>query len=225
MCFVVILLGPFLERDGSTDTHNTHRHSRTLFFLSLFHFFLAILNWGSMDGVAVTVDRIPRVLRFNVGGTVYMTSMGTLEARGPNFLTTLVGQHYGGESGMRCEVVDGALFIDRSGVAFEYVLHFLRTGNLVCGGSTSVEMLRDELAFYAIPLDLEESSKVSVSHARSLFDITEETNQSYVEAARFIETLWPLLHPFLLDRAKKGFSFALFTIKKAVVPGGNVSYR
>lgn len=97
-----------------------------------------------------------------------MTSWATLSARGPNFLTTLVTNHY--SNGLRAtELSDGSLFIDRSGVAFEYVLQFLRSGALVAAGGCTPSMLRDELAFYAIPLDDDEHMTLSDSHAQTLF--------------------------------------------------------
>ena len=75
---------------------------------------------------------VPSLLKFCVGGTNYMTTWTTISCRGTNFLTTLCENHYLGK--LPCATIDGALFIDRSGLAFEYVLHYLRTGNITFGG-------------------------------------------------------------------------------------------
>jgi hypothetical protein len=165
---------------------------------------------------------IPKVLRFNVGGALFLTTFSTINARGPCFLTTLVQQHYTGQ--LPCLEIDGALFVDRSGVAFEYVLQFLRTGTVVYAGGCTLAMLRDELAFYCIPMDTDESNQVTDSYAQSLFSETEESNSSYREASRFLTSLWPVLSPFLQSKARLGLSSATLVIRRAAVDGGRVSY-
>jgi hypothetical protein len=66
-------------------------------------------------------------VRFNVGGTIYEVSRSLLEQHPNTMLTRMVSKTWFGEEEDN-ERKDEALFIDRSGVRFEYVLDFMRDG-------------------------------------------------------------------------------------------------
>ncbi len=63
------------------------------------------------------------IVKLNIGGVKYETTVGTLTCRGDNFFTTLFSNNF---PALRDE--DGYYFIDRDGEYFKPLLSFLRTG-------------------------------------------------------------------------------------------------
>jgi hypothetical protein len=62
------------------------------------------------------------LVKLNVGGVKYATTMATLRAQGDNHLTQLVNEPHPATDS------EGSIFIDRNGRIFEKVLDYLRTG-------------------------------------------------------------------------------------------------
>lgn len=81
------------------------------------------------------------IVRFNVGGKKFSTTLATLECRGENMLSAMVKSDVGA-----IRDADGAYFIDRNGRMFEHVLDYLRTGKL----RIAKEQVESELNYYAI---------------------------------------------------------------------------
>ena len=75
--------------------------------------------------------------------------MNTIASRGENFLTAMVRNHKLGK--VKSLELDGYLFIDRNGRAFEYVLEYLRTGVIHLENTNiSKEILKIEFDFYEV---------------------------------------------------------------------------
>eukprot|EP01122_Echinamoeba_exundans_P011580 TRINITY_DN4653_c0_g1_i1.p1 TRINITY_DN4653_c0_g1~~TRINITY_DN4653_c0_g1_i1.p1 ORF type:complete len:110 (-),score=7.53 TRINITY_DN4653_c0_g1_i1:193-501(-) len=65
----------------------------------------------------------------NVGGTVFLTTLSTLASLGPNLLTTMISRDTNGTMSSTKDNF-GNYFVDRNGRYFEYILDYLRTGQL-----------------------------------------------------------------------------------------------
>eukprot|EP00735_Rhodelphis_limneticus_P009434 TRINITY_DN2752_c0_g1::TRINITY_DN2752_c0_g1_i2::g.27618::m.27618 TRINITY_DN2752_c0_g1::TRINITY_DN2752_c0_g1_i2::g.27618 ORF type:complete len:244 (+),score=7.05,sp/Q4G0X4/KCD21_HUMAN/31.91/8e-12,BTB_2/PF02214.17/7.5e-12,BTB_2/PF02214.17/4.7e+03 TRINITY_DN2752_c0_g1_i2:195-926(+) len=96
---------------------------------------------------------IPQVIKLNVGGTVHMTRFSTLLQYGENYLTQMVQNHYKGL--IQTPEIDGALFIDRDGTLFKYVLEALRAegpDSTPTFPESESDSIRREFDFYGVPL-------------------------------------------------------------------------
>eukprot|EP00300_Choanocystis_sp_HF-7_P007924 c15592_g1_i1.p1 GENE.c15592_g1_i1~~c15592_g1_i1.p1 ORF type:complete len:257 (+),score=32.58 c15592_g1_i1:62-772(+) len=90
------------------------------------------------------------MVKLNVGGTRYVASRETLCNYGPNLFGSIL------------DMVDrrvpfptdesGHLFIDRSGILFEWVLQVLRSGRLTCPSHIPTSALEEELRFFQIQI-------------------------------------------------------------------------
>jgi BTB/POZ domain len=87
------------------------------------------------------------VVRFNVGGREFATSMSTLGDEN-NMLATMARRHVDGS--LPSVDIGGALFIDRDPDCFGAVLNFLRTGKLFPPPGVSRGQLREEMEFYGL---------------------------------------------------------------------------
>ncbi|GAX10689.1 potassium voltage-gated channel Shaw-related subfamily C member 1 [Fistulifera solaris] len=87
------------------------------------------------------------VFSLDVGGTLYKVSRTTLERCKGTRLAQWIADH-------EEEKISEALFIDRNGMLFQYVLDYLRTNKLLVPPSVSRAALREEFAFYGIPVDI-----------------------------------------------------------------------
>src|ERR1700733_2793258 len=92
-----------------------------------------------------------KVIKFNVGGKKYVTTLSTLKSKGENFLTLIAENE---SSGILTIIKDeeGFIFIDRNGRAFEPILDYLRTGELDTSTVPKSVLFR-ELDFYGIILN------------------------------------------------------------------------
>jgi BTB/POZ domain len=97
----------------------------------------------------------PAIVRFNVGGREFATSMSTLGDEN-NMLATMARRHADGS--LPSADIGGALFIDRDPDCFGAVLNFLRTGKLHVPPGVSRGQLRDEMEFYGLGSDGRSSS-------------------------------------------------------------------
>ena len=106
------------------------------------------LNVGSI----MIVDAVDR-LTLNVGGRRFETTASTLGGHGssPNFFTQLIA-HDERRAGGADAAAPLEYFVDRDGDAFAPVLNYLRTGQLHVPAGVSEASVREEAAFYCVPL-------------------------------------------------------------------------
>lgn len=81
----------------------------------------------------------------NVGGKTYCTTKTTLTNQGENFFSSLLSDRI-----PSLKDKDDNYFIDRNGTLFEFVLDFLRTGDLDLPEHISKHALLKEARFYLI---------------------------------------------------------------------------
>ena len=91
-------------------------------------------------------QRVPSIVKLNVGGIYFATSLQTLTKDPKSMLAAM----FSGKFEMKpCE--DGAFFIDRDGTHFRFILNYLRTGKLTLPeGATFLKELLEEVEFYQI---------------------------------------------------------------------------
>ena len=65
------------------------------------------------------------IVKLNVGGQIFDTSMETFKKYGPNLFTQL----FSGEGNAK-KSADGAYFFDRDGIHFRHILNYMRHGNI-----------------------------------------------------------------------------------------------
>lgn len=86
-----------------------------------------------------------RVVRLNVGGTLFCTTLTTLRAT-PSMLSLMFSDRY------PYEADELGVFIDRDGPQFRHVLNYLRGGELqLCRDAASLRELGAEAHFYQLP--------------------------------------------------------------------------
>ena len=102
---------------------------------------------------------IPSMVKLNVGGHYFTTSLQTL-IKDPNSMLAVM---FSGEFDMK-PAEDGAFFIDRDGTHFRFILYYLRTGQLsLPEGATALKELEAEAKFYQIQGILAELSLMTES--------------------------------------------------------------
>ena len=93
-----------------------------------------------------SIFSIPSIVKLNVGGHYFTTSLQTL-TRDPNSMLAVM---FSGKFEMK-PLEDGAFFIDRDGTHFRFILNYLRTGKLTLpDGATSLKEFAEEAEFYQI---------------------------------------------------------------------------
>lgn len=87
------------------------------------------------------------IVRLNVGGVLYATSLATLRKE-ESFLSAM----FSGRHKVVRDAQTGAVFIDRDGVVFRHILNYLRRGKLILGGGEEDvwEELLEEARFFQI---------------------------------------------------------------------------
>ena len=89
---------------------------------------------------------IPSIVKLNVGGQYFTTSLQTL-TRDPN---SMLGAIFSGRHKLET-TEDGSFFIDRDGTYFRFILNYLRNGELILPeGATFLEELKAEARFYQL---------------------------------------------------------------------------
>jgi hypothetical protein len=93
------------------------------------------------------------VIRLNVGGTCYCTTLATLHKEN----LSLLGGIFGADGGnIQCGEVlsllpDGTYFLDRDGHLFRFVLDYLRSGKVTLPEPFSeLDRLREEAKFFGL---------------------------------------------------------------------------
>ena len=95
---------------------------------------------------------IPSIVKLNVGGQYFTTSLQTL-TKDPN---SMLGAMFSGRHEVRT-TEDGSFFIDRDGTYFRFILNYLRSGELILPeGATFLEELKAEAKFYQLQGVLDE---------------------------------------------------------------------
>ena len=90
--------------------------------------------------------RIPSIVKLNVGGKRFTTSLQTL-ARDPN---SMLAAMFSGRHEVET-TEDGSFFIDRDGTYFRFILNYLRNGELILPeGVTFLAELEAEAKFYQV---------------------------------------------------------------------------
>ena len=87
-----------------------------------------------------------KIVKLNIGGTLYQTTADTL-TRSHNFFSGLLDKAISSTKD-----ADGAYFIDRNGRLFEPLLDYLRTGKLFILPGMSRAAVLEEATFYSIEL-------------------------------------------------------------------------
>lgn len=88
------------------------------------------------------------IVKLNVGGHKFTTTLSTISKSGSNFLSNLVN---GKIPAVRDE--KGYIFIDRNGKNFEIILDYLRNGVLLIPPTSSFKAFLVEASFYSLSLD------------------------------------------------------------------------
>lgn len=93
---------------------------------------------------------VDTIVRLNVGGMIYCTTASTLSSQGStNLLASLVnGRH---ENVLRDD--SGAIFIDRDGELFRYILDYLRTGKWRIPANVNKRDVFDEARYYCVEVE------------------------------------------------------------------------
>lgn len=106
-----------------------------------------------IQGLVDKINKSARdVVKLNVGGHYFTTSLQTL-TKDPN---SMLGKMFSGKYIARAGG-NGAVFIDRDGTHFRFILNFLRTGKLTLpDGATALVEFKEEADFYQIQGILDE---------------------------------------------------------------------
>lgn len=89
----------------------------------------------------------PSIVRLNVGGKRFTTSLQTL-TRDPN---SMLAAMFSGRHKVETSTDDGSFFIDRDGTYFRFILNYLRDGKLVLPESPKfLKELEAEARFYQL---------------------------------------------------------------------------
>ena len=129
----------------------------------------------------------PRVVRLNVGGVMYTTSQTTL----CKYPESKLGAMFSGNVA-KTVAEDGSVFIDGNGKYFEFILDFLRTGELILPQMfNDIALLEREARYYQIEplIALLNERKRTVRLMREMRDIRaimDESDEDMSEAQRRI---------------------------------------
>jgi hypothetical protein len=92
---------------------------------------------------------INEIIKLNVGGHKFTTTMGTLSKQGSsNYFSYLFNGKF-----QTTKDEEGYIFIDRNGSNFEILLDYLRNGILFIPSNVSLKAVVIEAQFYSISLD------------------------------------------------------------------------
>ena len=107
-----------------------------------------ILSEEASDPVAKKRKHVhfPKIVRLNVGGQIYATSLQTLTKDAGSMLHAMFSGLFDTKPSE-----DGSYFIDRDGTCFRYILNYLRTGKLLLPEDEHVRKeVLEEARFYQI---------------------------------------------------------------------------
>ena len=102
-------------------------------------------------------SRISSIVKLNVGGIHFTTSLQTL-TRDPN---SMLAAMFSGRHEVET-TEDGSFFIDRDGTYFRFILNYLRNGELILPeGATFLKELEAEARFYQVQGLLDELKTIT----------------------------------------------------------------
>lgn len=163
------------------------------------------------------------IVKLNVGGLRYMTTLSTLTARGENHLSTLV--HHCRQGHMSSTIdEEGYYFVDRNGRLFEYVLDYLRNGVLVAPMGVSMECMYRELDFYTIPYRKEDivettspsKNKEGLKRTTKFIDEIKQVEPRLSSIAEeFLKLFWPQIFESIRLAAAEGGKAVTVTWKSS----------
>lgn len=90
---------------------------------------------------------IPSVVRLNVGGTIFVTTMTTLTQRDTE---SMLGVMFSGRHRLHMDAKKGAVFIDRDGTHFRHILNWLRDGVIPSLEMSTYQELLREAEYYQL---------------------------------------------------------------------------
>ena len=89
------------------------------------------------------------VIKLNVGGKEFMTTLGTLRSDQNSMLANIFFSDSNGRV-QATQDANGVFFIDRCPKYFAVILNFLRSGKLEKGANIDLEFLRNEAIHFGI---------------------------------------------------------------------------
>jgi len=142
------------------------------------------------------------IVKFNIGGKKFMTTMDTLASHGSNFLTLLVEND---RKGIIPAMVDekGFYFVDRNGEVFGVILDYLRTRKLFIPKHLSMFQIELEFDFYQIQRT---TLQPQISKFRHVID--ETVDKVSIEVREWLTTNLKAIEKFLLEQCENGLAKA-----------------
>jgi len=144
-----------------------------------------------------------KVVRLNVGGRLFVTSLLTLNAAGSSAISQLLEQQVT-RPGSVLQDEAGVLFIDRDPDLFTVVLNYLRTGKLILEGSKATEaQIIDELSFLGIPIvnGFAPEGPRYEGATRLHESIADSVKSTRILAARWVADNLPQIESFIVGKA------------------------
>lgn len=150
--------------------------------------------------VELNLERFKHVVKLNVGGAKFETTLSTLQ----RYPSSMLGTMFSGRDGIDVPVDDdGYVFIDRDGTHFRTILNFLRTGRVrMPVNKAARDELMDEAGFYllkdqmahacGLTLDVEQEDIPKIKVIKSTFELYEDFGvheQKINEAIRAVPRL------------------------------------
>lgn len=90
---------------------------------------------------------IPSLVRLNVGGTIFVTTVDTLTQRDTDSMLAVM---FSGRHRLHMDAKEGAVFIDRDGTHFRHILNWLRDGTVPILDMPAYQELLREAEYYQL---------------------------------------------------------------------------
>jgi hypothetical protein len=90
------------------------------------------------------------IIKLNIGGKTFTTTLETLKKRGENLITSIIGLDRENTNNVVPKDEIGSYFFDRSPDLFKIILEFLRTGEMYASTYFTKDQIEKEFEFYQI---------------------------------------------------------------------------
>jgi len=140
------------------------------------------------------------IVKLNVGGKKFATTLCTLQNQGQNLLTLMLDNKAKGLPSLEDD--EGYLFIDRNGTVFEVLLDYLRTGTITLPSNVSAQQVLNEADFFLIAVPSNKLSKPIITEVGELLDGT-LWNQ---HVQTFLELYWKGIEEQIVKNIAWGFT-------------------